>query len=49
MNGIPFFFKRWGEWASEAMPGQPMIRVGKRAAGRLVDGRTWDAMPTAAG
>jgi protein gp37 len=25
------------------------VRVGKRAAGRILDGRTWDEMPGAAG
>lgn len=44
---IPFFFKRWGDWAPalKERSGQPMIRVGRRAAGRLLDGRTWDEMP----
>jgi protein gp37 len=44
---IPFFFSRWGEWApvSEAAADQTMSRVGRRAAGRLLDGRTWDEIP----
>jgi protein gp37 len=25
--------------------GWPMMRVGKKAAGRLLDGRTWDEVP----
>lgn len=54
--GVPFFFKQWGEWAPpEAIRlTQPdydrsnqveMGRVGKKAAGRHLDGRTWDEMP----
>lgn len=34
--GVPYFFKQWG--------GQ----VSKKAAGRLLDGRTWDEMPKGA-
>ncbi len=37
--GVPFFFKQWGEWD------QDMRRVGRKAAGRVLDGRTWDEMP----
>jgi protein gp37 len=45
-TGIPFFFKQWGEWTPEGdASGEPMTRVGKRAAGRLLDGRTWDQIP----
>lgn len=29
-----------------APDGQPVTRVGKKAAGRLLDGRTWDEFPT---
>jgi protein gp37 len=38
---VPFFFRQWGEWApaSQRRSEQRMIRVGKRAAGRLLDGR----------
>lgn len=48
--GIPFFFKQWGEWAPRSMTGTPgtnmaMERVGKKAAGRELDGRTWDEFP----
>lgn len=35
LAGVPFLFKQWGEWT----------RVGKKAAGRLLDGRTWDEVP----
>jgi protein gp37 len=40
--GVPFFFKQWG--AHDALG----KRVGKGAAGRLLDGRTWDEMPRSA-
>jgi protein gp37 len=44
--GIPLFFRRWGEWApaSESRSGE-MIRAWRRAAGRVLDGRTWDELP----
>lgn len=38
-NKIPFIFKQWGEWDAS------MNRVGKVAAGRELDGRTWDGYP----
>jgi protein gp37 len=37
--GVPFFFKQWGTHDERG------ARVGKGRAGRLLDGRTWDAMP----
>jgi len=40
--GVAFFFKQWG---SHDESGE---RVGKKAAGRLLDGRTWDEMPAKA-
>ncbi|MDF3822655.1 DUF5131 family protein, partial [Leptospira sp. 96542] len=52
--GVPFLFKQWGEFFPKSNhPGltEPnqnpnlMIRVGKKAAGRLLDGRTWDEVP----
>ncbi len=80
--GVPFFFKQWGEWLTEAgigssgpphvkikpawiredgqvcediLPHSPdapgrhfwikCARVGKKAAGRLLDGRAWNEMP----
>jgi protein gp37 len=45
--GVPFFFNQWGEWAPapEDGYGERMVRVGRRAAGRLVDGRSWDLLP----
>ena len=39
--GIPFFFKQWGAHDESG------IRRGKKAAGRFLDGRTWDEMPAA--
>ena len=52
-GGVPFFFKQWGEWAPNSAvydgikpdPWEPTFRVGRRHAGRLLDGRTWDEMP----
>lgn len=54
---VPFFFKQWGEWLGELQDGDPKhspiainasdapIRVGKRAAGRLLDRKLHDAFP----
>lgn len=36
---VPFFFKQWGTYDPSGK------RVGKKAAGRILDGRTWDEMP----
>lgn len=39
---VPFFFKQWGEFAPiEGV----MQRVGKKKAGRLLDGREWNETP----
>jgi protein gp37 len=58
--GVPFFFKQWGEWTGPGFSfpdGDPKAiredelaryRVGKKAAGRELDGRTWDEMPQVA-
>jgi protein gp37 len=35
----PFFFKQWGEWDPERR------RVGKKAAGNVLDGWTWEEFP----
>jgi protein gp37 len=47
--GVPFFFKQWGEHcASEsAIVGRPPMfrRIGKKAAGRLLDGVEHNGMP----
>ncbi|APA90417.1 phage Gp37/Gp68 family protein (plasmid) [Paraburkholderia sprentiae WSM5005] len=43
---VPFFFKQWGEWAHGSRPSeQPVGRIGKKAAGRELDGRVHDAFP----
>lgn len=36
---VPFFFKQWGAYTPEGR------KVGKKAAGRLLDGQTWDELP----
>lgn len=48
--GVAFHFKQWGEHAwCERIEGDPSTltpyRVGKKAAGRLLDGREWNEMP----
>lgn len=52
--GVPFHFKQWGEhapnWlnddAGQKIPGSEWIdRMGKKMAGRMLDGRTWDEVP----
>jgi protein gp37 len=40
--GVAFFFKQWGSFGPQ--DGQ-MRRLGKKTAGRLLDGRTWDDYP----
>ncbi len=37
--GVGFFFKQWGTWGADG------VRRNKKANGRLLDGRTWDAFP----
>lgn len=37
--GVAFHFKQWGEWTPH------MHRVGKKAAGRLLDGCEWNEFP----
>jgi protein gp37 len=55
---IAFLFKQWGEWAphgrsgargkvSPAPDGTMMQRVGKKQAGRHLDGEVWDELPKA--
>ncbi len=57
--GVPFFFKQWGEWLPcIAMPpkargwriveGVGLANVGKKKAGRQLDGRTHDSFPQVA-
>lgn len=51
--GVPFFFKQWGEyWPEEPADGRSpevqharLWRVGKKKAGRVLDGRTHDEFP----
>jgi len=51
--GVPFLFKQWGEWHSDAllytdMQGNcppPNMKVGKKKSGRLLDGREWNGVP----
>ncbi len=54
---VPFHFKQWGDWApsdvvnlpkrraSKADDGTIMSRVGKKTAGRTLDGSEWDGLP----
>ena len=55
--GVPFFFKSWGDWypdgkglyhAPSAIFGDTVVhKLGKKAAGRLLDGREWSQYPGA--
>jgi protein gp37 len=51
---VPFHFKQWGDWApapngsrrgSKTTDDTTMLRVGRKAAGRLLDGAMWDGLP----
>ena len=47
--GVPFFFKQWGEWSPNDLcdPETELIhRVGKKAAGAVLDGREWREFPS---
>ncbi len=56
---VAFHFKQWGDWApgqginlakaraSQADDGTTMLRVGKKVAGRALDGEIWDGLPKA--
>lgn len=50
--GVPFFFKQWGEWGPFGQAGVGMnnalIKIGKKAAGRDLDGREWSDLPKVA-
>lgn len=57
--GVPYHFKQWGEWLPTCQggtngalhewgDGTKAINVGKRYAGRLLDGRTHDGLPLVA-
>lgn len=41
--GVPFFFKQWGEY--RWLDNTAMVRPGKTASGRELDGQTWDEIP----
>lgn len=56
LAGVPFHFKQWGEfvpWTGAESPspsrrfpdGEPVVRVGKKAAGAMLDGREWREFP----
>jgi protein gp37 len=43
---VPFLFKAWGEWGPQwDTAGERMVRLGRRATGRLIDGRCWNELP----
>ena len=37
--GVPFHFKQWGEYGSD------LVKIGKKNAGRILDGRERDELP----
>jgi protein gp37 len=48
--GVAFHFKQWGEYTPGITSVDPIqygesFRIGKKAAGRVLDGRTWDELP----
>lgn len=50
---VPFFFKQWGEWSpldnssgTVNTSENKLFRKGKKASGRILDGQTWDQLPT---
>jgi protein gp37 len=51
-NGVPFHFKQWGEWRfapdlPDHVEGAPAFkRIGKKAAGRLLDGIEHNGFPS---
>jgi protein gp37 len=58
-NDVAFHFKQWGDWApgqgislakvraKQLADGTTMVRIGKKAAGRVLDGEVWDGLPQA--
>jgi protein gp37 len=40
-QSVAFFFKQWGGWGADG------VRRNKKANGRLLNGKTWDAYPIA--
>ena len=58
-SNIAFHFKQWGHWVPQellteeqkkvvVLDGEKLAAVGKGKAGRNLDGRTWDELPTKA-
>jgi protein gp37 len=51
--GVPFFFKQWGEWDADALLNTdtqkrnppPDMKIGKKRAGRLLDGIEHNGIP----
>jgi len=44
-HDVAFLFKQWGDWGPSAT-GEPVLaRLGKKRAGRHLDGRTHDTIP----
>ena len=49
--GVPFFFKKWGEYSPNVTVFQDgvwqydPVKVGKKRAGRLLDGKLWEEWP----
>jgi protein gp37 len=39
---VPFHFKQWGTYNADS------VRIGKKASGRLLDGREWNELPVPA-
>ncbi|MFO0570194.1 MAG: phage Gp37/Gp68 family protein [Polyangiaceae bacterium] len=42
--GVPFHFKQWGTFGPRE-GFERLVRLGKKNAGRAIDGRTWDELP----
>ena len=45
--GVPFHFKQWGTLGPRE-GFERLVRLGKKNAGRAIDGRTWDELPAPA-
>lgn len=44
-SGTFFFFKQWGDWLPDSPTDHAHTRVGKKAAGAMLDGREWREFP----
>jgi len=42
-HAVAFFFKQWGEFRPT---GKQMERVGKKVAGKIIEGKTWQQLPS---